>query len=179
MRDTRSDWKLPDRFEGVELRVGSKSDRSAPWIREFPLRESIVDCPWEAVLRIAMAWAGVRSRSGGRLARFSDDAKPSLSIVDSAGGTSPSWFPRVTSFDLVGVSGAELLGVGLWPLIVEAGENVCVSSKGGSGHWNSLWTSLRVVTKSSILAARNLQGEKVWLHIQYTLTNQNTLPHSQ
>lgn len=34
----------------------------------------------------------------------------------------------------------------------------------GNGHWNCLWSSLRVPTKSSILAARSLQKHQ---HNQY------------
>ncbi len=153
--DTRSDCELVDRLEGVELCVGSKF--VCPCVRGFPLSASSVDFPWE-VRKMATAWAGVRSRSGGRLARFKDENELSFSLDDSTGRSSVT---KVMSCDWVGVSGVELHGVGLWPLIVEAGEKVWLSSNAGSGHWNSVCTALKTVTKLSIPAARNLLGEKV------------------
>ncbi len=156
-RDTRSDWELADLLEGVELCVGSKV--VWPCVRGFPLSASMSDLLWDMVRRIATACAGVRSRSGGRLARRSVDNELSFSLDKPTGSSSSA--TMVTSFDRVGVSGAELHGVGLWPLIVEAGEKVWLSSKVGSGHSNSVWTPLNIVTKSSILAARNLsEGEE-------------------
>ena len=55
----------------------------------------------------------MRSKSGGLLARFSNELELSFSLVDSAGGTSPSLLFKVMSCDLVGVAGVEVLGVEL------------------------------------------------------------------